>query len=349
MLDYRWTLTTQQVVEFVESGRNIFVAGSYSVSEIIRDIALETHIEFDPEGTSVFDHFNNLGDPTILYSSKWVENSGVLGKDFSKKNTAPVIFPKGKGMALSDESDLLIPILRAESTAYSAKDTSSFAADSLENAGQDVVLVAAIQTLANARATFVGAIEMLSDEYFSKTIPGFGLSGNSVFSQLIAAWTVQARGQLRAVQVRHFKGHSTYNSSVTMNPSSYRISDDIQYHVRLEEYDGISKTWVGYSANDVQLEAIMLDPYIRLNMGHDFKGNYVVKFRLPDVFGIYKLQLRYVRLGYTNLHVVDTISVHPYRHDEYERFIPAAYPYYTSAFSMMFGFFVFAVLFLYTK
>ena len=36
-------------------------------------------------------------------------------------------------------------------------------------------------------------------------------------------------------------------------------------------------------------------------------------------------------------------------HDQYERFIPSAYPYYASSFSMMAGVFVFALVFLYTK
>lgn len=34
-------------------------------------------------------------------------------------------------------------------------------------------------------------------------------------------------------------------------------------------------------------------------------------------------------------------------HTQYERFIPSAYPYYASAFSMMFGVFVFSFVFLY--
>ena len=43
------------------------------------------------------------------------------------------------------------------------------------------------------------------------------------------------------------------------------------------------------------------------------------------------------------------ISVRPFRHNEYERFIPAAYPYYTSAFSMMAGVLLFSFVFLYYR
>jgi len=47
--------------------------------------------------------------------------------------------------------------------------------------------------------------------------------------------------------------------------------------------------------------------------------------------------------------VSEVIPVHPYRHDEFERFIDVAYPYYASAFSLMAGFFLFGVVFLFSK
>ena len=39
----------------------------------------------------------------------------------------------------------------------------------------------------------------------------------------------------------------------------------------------------------------------------------------------------------------------PFKHDEYERFIVAAYPYYASIFSAMAGFFLFSLAILYSK
>jgi oligosaccharyltransferase complex subunit beta len=41
--------------------------------------------------------------------------------------------------------------------------------------------------------------------------------------------------------------------------------------------------------------------------------------------------------------------VRPFKHDEYERFIVQAYPYYASVASMMAGFLALGALFLYTK
>lgn len=39
----------------------------------------------------------------------------------------------------------------------------------------------------------------------------------------------------------------------------------------------------------------------------------------------------------------------PFRHNEFERFIDVAYPYYTSALSVFVAFFLFGLVFLYTK
>lgn len=43
------------------------------------------------------------------------------------------------------------------------------------------------------------------------------------------------------------------------------------------------------------------------------------------------------------------VSVRPLQHTQYERFIPSAYPYYASAFSMMAGLFIFSIVFLHMK
>lgn len=43
------------------------------------------------------------------------------------------------------------------------------------------------------------------------------------------------------------------------------------------------------------------------------------------------------------------VPVRPFKHDEYERFLLAAYPYYTSAVSTMVAFFALGLVFLYGK
>ena len=93
----------------------------------------------------------------------------------------------------------------------------------------------------------------------------------------------------------------------------------------------------------------MLDPYVRATLAHDSQGTYSATIKLPDSYGVFKWVLDYQRLGYSFIHMEEQIPIRPYKHDEYERFISQAYPYYTSVASLMVGFFVAGIAFLYSK
>ena len=81
---------------------------------------------------------------------------------------------------------------------------------------------------------------------------------------------------------------------------------------------------------------------------HD-NGRFHYTFQLPDVYGVFQFRVDYKRSGYSYLYSSSQVSVRPYRHTEYERFILSAYPYYASSFSMMFGLFIFSFVFLYYR
>ena len=117
--------------------------------------------------------------------------------------------------------------------------------------------------------------------------------------------------------------------------------------VEIEEYNG--KEWVGYECSDLQIELEMLDPYIRKTLTHQGNGIYTSTFQLPDVYGVFSLQLDYHRVGYSSLSEHSLITILPVRHTDYERFISSAYPYYTSAFAMMGGVALFSIIFLFSK
>ena len=86
-------------------------------------------------------------------------------------------------------------------------------------------------------------------------------------------------------------------------------------------------------------------------MKHDGRGHYSAAFTTPDVYGVYQFKVTYNRIGYSYLRLADTVTVRPYRHTEYERFIPGAFPYYAGALSVvgMFGLFCFVFLFSLTE
>ena len=130
----------------------------------------------------------------------------------------------------------------------------------------------------------------------------------------------------------------------------YRIKDDITYKVQIDRWTG--SAWAPYTADDVQLEFVMLDPYVRANLvpgSGPTAGDFSVTFRAPDVYGIFHFRVQYRRPGLTVLSAADQVSVRPFRHDEYPRFLVQAYPYYAAALSTMAAVFVFSILFMYTS
>jgi oligosaccharyltransferase complex subunit beta len=100
---------------------------------------------------------------------------------------------------------------------------------------------------------------------------------------------------------------------------------------------------------DVHMELTMLDPYYHVAMEHGSNGHYSVSLRLPDVPGVFQYKLHLTEPGITTVLEAKKVVVRPYRHDEHERFIFAAYPYYISAISMMVGGYLFGVVYLYHK
>ena len=126
----------------------------------------------------------------------------------------------------------------------------------------------------------------------------------------------------------------------------YTIKDDVVYTIDIEEYKG--GKWIPFNGKDVQMEFHRIDPFVRVTLTNN-NGHLVGKFKIPDVYGVYQFKVDYVRTGLTRLFSTTQFSVRPLRHDQYERFIYSAYPYYASAFSMMFGVCIFSVVFLHFK
>lgn len=127
------------------------------------------------------------------------------------------------------------------------------------------------------------------------------------------------------------------------------MSEDIEYHIDLHEWDGARGAWTPYQGTDVQLDFVMLDPYVRTGLAHDGRGHFAAAFSTPDVYGVFQFKVEYSRPGYTYVRQADTVTVRPFRHNEYERFIGSASPYYFAAFSLMGMFGLFSLLFLCSK
>merc|ERR1711879_16162 len=212
-----------------------------------------------------------------------------------------------------------------------------------------VGLVTTVQTRKNARATFVGSLDMLSNQYSFMNVEVNGVKSgtdNRKFVNNMVSWAFKERGHIRTRDAKHFL---LEEDEPTMNPNRYTIKQRVRYQVYIDEYDSASDSWKPYKGTDVQFQLVRLDPFIRTHLETDGTGLYFLEFTLPDTFGIFKFILDYKRQGYTYLYEETVASVRPLRHDQHARFLVSAYPYYTAMLSMMVGSFTFGFLFLYTK
>lgn len=336
------------ILEFVDSGRDLILAADISTSDVIRDIANECGVDFDEDPTAiVIDHLNfavskSETDHSLIAADSFIESSVLLGEEGIK---APVLF-RGIAHSVAPTNSLVIQVLTASSSAYSAN-PKAYLKDPPMLTGTSIGLVSVVQARNNARILISGSLDLFSNKFFGSSVKKFGSSnshsksGNERFVTELSKWIFHERGHLKAVNVRHHK------VGETQEPAMYRITDHLEYS--LEIYEWTREGWRPYLADDVQVQFYMMSPYVLKTLKHDGKGLYYTSFQVPDVYGVFQFKVEYRRLGYTSLSLSKQIPVRPFRHNEYERFIEAAYPYYGASFSMMFGFFVFGIMFLYHK
>lgn len=166
-------------------------------------------------------------------------------------------------------------------------------------------------------------------------------SGNEVVADAMAKWVFKESGVIRVSSVNHQK------IGEKEPPAAYTVMDDVVYTINIEQLSG--DKWIPYEANDLQLEFVRIDPFVRTKLQRLANGRYEARFRIPDVYGVYQFKVDYNRIGITHLYSTTQVSVRPLQHTQYERFIPSAFPYYVSAFSMMGGVFLFSFVFLHYK
>ncbi|PIN08891.1 Oligosaccharyltransferase, beta subunit [Handroanthus impetiginosus] len=313
------SLDMDGVLDFVDSGHDLILAADSNASDLIRNIAAECGVNFDEDPSAmVIDHAGYAvseteGDHTLIASDDFIESDVILG---SRKIEAPVLF-KGIGHSLNPENSLVLKVLSASSSAYSANPTSDLLSPP-SLTGTAISLVSVVQARNNARIMISGSLNMFSNRLFrsgvqkSESSNKYGKSGNEQFVTELSKWVFHERGHLKAVNLKHNK------AGETEEPPVYRINDD-------------------------------LSPYVLKTLSTDQKGLYHTSFKVPDVYGVFQFKVEYQKLGYTTLSLSKQIPVQPFKHNEYERFITTAFPYYGASFSTMAGFFIFSIIFLYNK
>jgi len=272
---------------------------------------------------------------------------------------------------------LLVPILHAP--------TESFASDTDSDAGADALFDAAEQRRRgslgrsgarhrhwfstrdnSARVTWVGGVELFSDEYANKIasfvrkryplvapsnlIPHFSgeKSGNEQFARDLVTWTFQENHVLRIDSITHHltnetvpREHYTINETLCaipllLNWGMYFLIQPQVFEAHISRYDS-GRGWLPYSGlHDLPIEFTMLDP------PHPHRASPGPRKARPATrphsasptrHGVFKFVLDYRRRGWTTLKATMTVPVVPPRHDGYPRFLSAAWPYYAGSIS----------------
>uniref|UniRef100_A0A8C4GMC9 Dolichyl-diphosphooligosaccharide--protein glycosyltransferase 48 kDa subunit n=1 Tax=Dicentrarchus labrax TaxID=13489 RepID=A0A8C4GMC9_DICLA len=345
--DFGGNINVETITSFIDGGGNVLVAASSDIGDPLRELGSECGIEFDEEKTAVIDHHNfDVSDPgehTMIVADpeNLLKAPTIVGKPTNK----PVLF-KGVGMVADPENPLVLDILTGSSTSYSFfpdRPISQYP----HAVGKNTLLIAGLQARNNARVVFSGSLDFFSDAFFNsavqKTTPGsqrHEQTGNMELAEALSRWVFKEAGVLRVGAVTH------HPVGETTPPAAYTITDLVEYSIVIEMLS--EGRWVPFDGDDIQLEFVRIDPFVRTYLKKN-GGKYSIQFKLPDVYGVFQFKVDYNRLGYTHLYSSTQVSVRPLQHTQYERFIPSAYPYYASVFSMMAGLFVFSIVFLHMK
>lgn len=88
-IEFGGSLSTETLVEFLDNGGNVLIAGSSDIGEALQDFASEVGFEFDDTGNRVNDHISNADDDHTLITSKNLIDVDVMT---GGKQAKPILF-----------------------------------------------------------------------------------------------------------------------------------------------------------------------------------------------------------------------------------------------------------------
>ena len=165
-------ITPQSLVSLLSKNTNLLLALSPKQTPLT-SLASEFSLILPPPGTPLISHFPRRDTPATV-----IPVDAPAAYDIISPNLPPVWF-SGVPQALGN-NPMLVPLLKAPAHAFASDADSDSGADALVEAaeksgeglwaGSSVSLVTGFQALTNARATWLGGVEMFSDEFFNKEI-----------------------------------------------------------------------------------------------------------------------------------------------------------------------------------
>jgi oligosaccharyltransferase complex subunit beta len=321
--DSRSFLDHKSILAFFDAGHDVLAVGDLDLARTHRRVFFGLGLEPTELGSQVVDFIRHQGDPRTARLASYHKGAPFLAKAHSEA----LLY---RGIAFRTTSyvnNQIYPLLRGRETLAVQRE------GRIEAAGRGLVLLAAVQGTNNARALCGGSLDFFSDEFF---VEG---TGNRQYVADLLGWLTHARGTLRVAEVRYGKQGSAQEIA------AYTVEDQGWYSVKIEELrDG---QYVPFVADGLQLEFIMLDPYLRDNLTMTAPGLYSLQFAVPPQHGIFTFKFELARAGYHFLTDKKRVTVRTKRHDQYPRFLPEAYPYYAALLTVTSSFLLFFLSVLY--
>lgn len=329
-------LPVSTVERFIERGGNVYFVAGASYSNYIQSIANKIGVEIDDASSRVIDHQNvfkplDQGDRTHITAGGRTDSKYLLGS--AADSLSGDIFFHGPGASVFSDNELVSPVIWGSGSSYSYTPGSAVTKGPFES-GSATVLAATLPTRVGSRVTYFGSYDVLADSVLE-----MGEAHATAMTSLLA-WTFGHSGVLRTKNLRY----STEREGAEEN--GFRVKDDIVFAIDIQAWDGDAGGWGEYVAEDIQVELVMLNPWVRTRLAHVGNGDnstYTALVPVPDQIGIYKFVISYHRVGVTGLELSHVLPIRPFLHNEYKRFIPMAYPYYAACFTMLLSVFLLGV------
>ncbi|RMZ86704.1 hypothetical protein DV736_g6066, partial [Chaetothyriales sp. CBS 134916] len=369
---YGPALTPKVLLDYINAGGNVLLGLSSATStpSAISSLLLELDIGLPVDRTSVVvDHFHyDTSSAPDKHDVLLLPRPQPLRPDVINffGGDGVLALPNTVGQRLGNTSPLLAPILKAPATAYTYNPKDE--GDSIEDVfatGSQLSLVSALQARNSARFVVLGSLDMLQDKWFKASVKAKDgkatKTANREFAQQLTEWVFKEVGVLKVVGVQHQlveEASRTRADNSTelgfVNPQIYRIKNDVTFSITLSLYSHTH--YVPFSpppGDELQLEFSMLSPFHRLPLiptSSDLNSTtFTATFTTPDQHGIFAFKVDYNRPFLTNVEEKRQVTVRHFAHDEWPRsfVITGAWPWVTGLWSVIGGFLILTVVWLY--
>lgn len=351
-------LPVSRMMDFVDSGGDFFVASDTGYSSYTEKLVEAIGVDLDERANIMVDYqlqhdAIDEANHTYIRAGGWVdvvfspkEGQAVETVDDVSSCSANDIAFYGAGGSLFTDNELVQPLLWGSASSFGRQAGVTKELTKVPRvAGSGSVLAAGVCTRVGSRAMWFGSMSALSDTVFKS-------AGDAHASSLkrMLQWTVAEAGQLRVARVAHGRAEDG-GAGDDEGPADYRVKDVIEFLIQVQEWDGSKGEWIAFETDDMQVEFVMMDPWVRTRLRTEpgSGGVYKAKIQVPDQIGVYKFKVEYLRAGYSGIFLEKVVAVRPFLHNEYERFIPMASPYYVASISMMVSVFILGVVLLFGK